>query len=82
MLNSTKGKLKMKKSYNIEVECANCANKMEEAINKLEGVAKANISFITQKLKIEFKENADTMVVMKEILSQCKKIEPDCEIRA
>ena len=70
---------KMKK-YGIEVDCANCALKMEEAANKVPGVAKATVSFMTQKMKVEFEEGADETAVMKEVQKACKRVEADCEI--
>lgn len=70
----------MQKSYKIEVDCANCANLMEETANKVEGVEKANVSFITQKMKIKFKEGYEEKSVMQEILNACRAIESDCEI--
>lgn len=70
----------MKKTYNIEVDCANCANLMEEAARKTEGVASAVVNFMTQKMIVEFAENADPKKVMKDVLKACKKVEPDCEI--
>ena len=70
----------MKKSYKIEVDCANCANLMEEAAKKTEGVKDASISFMTLKMKVTFEEGADEGAVMAEVLKNCKKAEPDCEI--
>ena len=70
----------MKKSYKIEVDCANCANLMEDAAKKTEGVADCTVSFMTQKMKVEFAEGADVDAVMKNVLSNCKKVESDCEI--
>ena len=70
----------MKKSYKIEVDCANCANLMEEAAGKTEGVASAVVNFMTQKMIVEFAEDADPKQVMKKVLKACKKVEPDCEI--
>ena len=70
----------MKKSYTIEVDCANCANLMEEATKKTEGVASAVVNFMTQKMEVEFAEGADEKSVMKAVLKACKKVEPDCEI--
>ena len=70
----------MKKTYKIEVDCANCANLMEEAARKTEGVASAVVNFMTQKMIVEFAENADPKKVMKDVLNACKKVEPDCEI--
>lgn len=70
----------MKKTYNIEVDCANCANLMEEATNKIDGVASATVNFMTQKMIVEFAEGQDPKKVMKAVLKACKKVEPDCEI--
>lgn len=70
----------MKKTYKIEVDCANCALKMEEAAKKTEGVADAVVSFMTQKMKVEFTEGADEKQVMAAVLKACKKVENDCEI--
>lgn len=70
----------MRKNYKIEVDCANCANKMEEATNKTEGVKNATVNFMTQKMIVEFEEGADEKAVMKNVLKNCKKVEDDCEI--
>lgn len=70
----------MKKTYAIEVDCANCANLMEEAAGKTEGVTSAVVNFMTQKMIVEFAEGADPKKVMKNVLKACKKVEPDCEI--
>ena len=70
----------MKKTYSIEVDCANCANLMEQAANKTEGVASAVVNFMTQKMSVEFVEGADAKKVMKDVLKACRKVEPDCEI--
>ena len=70
----------MKKTYKIEVDCANCALKMEEAAKKVEGVQDATVSFMTQKMKVEFTEGADDRSVMQAVLKACKKVEDDCEI--
>jgi copper chaperone CopZ len=70
----------MKKTYAIEVDCACCADKMEEAARKTEGVAAATVNFMLQKMIVEFAEGADAGNVMKNVLKACKKIEPDCEI--
>ena len=70
----------MKKTYNIEVDCANCANLMEEAAGKTEGVASVVVNFMTQKMIVEFDEGQDAKAVMKDVLKACKKVEPDCEI--
>lgn len=70
----------MKKTYKIEVDCANCARKMEEATQKVEGVAGATVSFMTQKMNVEFEEGADVKAVMEKVVKACKKVESDCEI--
>ena len=70
----------MKKTYKIEVDCANCALKMEDAAKKVEGVQDVTVSFMTQKMKVEFAEGADTNAVMQTVLKACKKVESDCEI--
>ena len=70
----------MTKIYNIEVDCPNCANKMEVAANKTEGVKSAVVNFMALKLKIEFEDGADEKSVMKSVLKNCKKIEDDFEI--
>ena len=70
----------MKKSYNIEVDCANCANKMEDAAKATKGVKDAVVNFMTLKMNVEFNEGADEKAVMKEVLKNCKKVEDDCEI--
>lgn len=70
----------MKKSYKIEVDCANCANKMEEAAKNTVGVKDASVNFMMLKMKVEFEEGQDPDSVMKEVLKNCKKVEDDCEI--
>lgn len=70
----------MKKTYKIEVDCANCANKMEEATKKTAGVKDATVNFMTLKMIVEFEEGADVKTVMQEVLANCKKVEDDCEI--
>ena len=70
----------MKKTYKIEVDCANCALKMEDAAKKTAGVKEATVNFMTQKMIVEFEDNADAALVMKAVLKNCKKIEDDCEI--
>ena len=70
----------MKKTYEIEVDCANCANLMEEATKKTEGVADATVNFMTQKMTVEFEEGAEEKKVMKSVFKACRKVEPDCEI--
>ena len=70
----------MTKTYKIEVDCANCAEKMQEAAGRTDGVAEAVVSFMTQKMKVEFVEGADEKTVMKQVLKACRKVEPDCAI--
>ena len=70
----------MKKSYKIEVDCANCANKMEDTARKTAGVKEATVNFMTQKMIVEFDEGADAASVMKQVAAACKKVEEDCEI--
>ncbi len=70
----------MKRTYQIDVDCANCANLMENAAKKTEGVANATVNFMMQKMVVEFEENVNDKKVMKNVLKVCKKIEPDCEI--
>ena len=70
----------MKKTYNIEVDCANCANLMEGAANKTRGVMNAVVNFMTQKMIVEFEDGVDQAKVMKNVLKACRKVEPDCEI--
>ena len=70
----------MKKTYQIEVDCANCANLMEEAAKKTEGVENAVVNFMTQKMIVEFQDGQEPKEVMQAVLKACKKVEPDCEI--
>ncbi len=70
----------MKKSYKIEVDCANCANKMELAAQKTPGVKNATVNFMALKMQVEFEEGADPAAVMPQVLKACKKVEDDCEI--
>ena len=70
----------MKKVYKIEVDCANCANLMEQAARKVEGVAAATVSYMTLKMTVEFAEGYEPKDVMQNVLKVCKKVEPDCEI--
>ncbi len=70
----------MKKVYKIDVDCANCANKMEEAANKTNGVKNAVVNFMTLKMSVEFEDGADVDSVMKDVITNCKIVEDDCEI--
>ena len=70
----------MKKSYRIDVDCANCANLMEKAAKETAGVKDATVNFMALKMIVEFEEGADAKAVMKDVLKNCKKVEDDCEI--
>ena len=70
----------MKKVCRIEVDCANCANKMELAASKVPGVESVSVNFIAQKMAVSFAEGADPAAVMKDVVKACKKVEDDCEI--
>ena len=70
----------MKKTYKIEVDCANCANKMEIATAKTAGVKSATVNFMAQKLIVEFEEGCDVAEVMKAVIKNCKKATRDGEI--
>lgn len=70
----------MKKTYSIDVDCANCANKMQEAALKTNGVKTCVVNFMTLKMIVEFDDDANEKEVMKEVLKNCKKVESDCEI--
>ena len=70
----------MKKTYKIEVDCANCANKMEDAARNTAGVKEVSVNFMAQKMIVDFEEGADAAAVMKNVLTACKKVEDDCEI--
>ena len=70
----------MKKTYKIDVDCANCANKMEEAAKNTAGVKDATVNFMTLKMIVEFEDGQEPKAVMREVLKNCKKVEDDCEI--
>ena len=70
----------MKKSYRIEVDCAACALKMEDAAKKTEGVKNAVVNFMAQKMNVEFEEGADVRSTMEKVLKNCRRVESDCEI--
>lgn len=70
----------MKKTYKIDVDCANCANKMEEATKKTEGVKDAVVNFMTLKMSVEFEEGYDPKEVMPRVLENCRIVEDECEI--
>ena len=70
----------MKKTYKIDVDCANCANKMEEAAKNTAGVKDATVNFMMLKMIVEFEDGQDPKAVMTDVLQNCKKVEDDCEI--
>ena len=70
----------MKKTYKIEVDCANCANLMEQAARKTPGVKEATVNYMALKMAVTFAEGADPAAVMVNVLKACRKVEPDCEI--
>ena len=70
----------MKKTYKIEVDCANCANLMEDAARKSSGVRTATVNFMTQKMIVDFDEGMEPASVMQNVVKASKKVEPDCEI--
>lgn len=70
----------MTKTYKIEVDCANCANKMELVANKTEGVAEAVVNFMAQKLTVRFQEGVSEAAVLAQLRKNCKKAVGDCEI--
>lgn len=70
----------MKKTYRIEVDCANCANLMEDAARKTAGVQSATVNFMTQKMIVEFDQGSAPAQVMEHVVRACKKVEPDCEV--
>jgi copper chaperone CopZ len=75
-----KEKYIMKKKFKlIDLDCANCAAKMEDAIKKIDGVEDANVSFMTQKMTIVAEEDQFERI-MKEVVQVCNKVEPDCQI--
>ena len=67
----------MKKTYKIDVDCANCANKMEDAAKKTAGVKNATVNFMTLKMSVEFEDGAEVKAVMQEVYKNCKKVEDD-----
>ena len=70
----------MKKTYRIDVDCANCANKMEAAAAKTPGVKSAVVNFMLQKMIVEFDEGQDIAAVMQQVARNCRKVSHDCEI--
>ena len=80
MLMEKEEDITMKKTYKIEVDCAACALKMEDAAKKVEGVTDATVSFMTQKMNVEFADGSDEKAVMENVVKACKRVEDDCEI--
>ena len=70
----------MKKTYNIEVDYAACANKMENAAKKTEGVKDCTVNFMMQRMIVEFEDTADRKAVMENVRKNCKKVESDAEV--
>ncbi|MBP3403240.1 MAG: cation transporter [Alphaproteobacteria bacterium] len=70
----------MKKTYKIDVDCANCADKMEAAAQKTAGVKAATVNFMALKMIVDFEDDQDIDTVMREVRKNCKKVEDDCEI--
>ncbi|MEE3361932.1 MAG: cation transporter [Anaerovoracaceae bacterium] len=68
------------KSYKIDVDCANCASKMEDAANKVDGVKEAAVNFMTLKMKVEFDDGADEAEVMKKVRKCCRRVDSDAEV--
>lgn len=70
----------MKKTYIVEVDCANCANKMETASGKIPGVKAVSVNYLAQKMTVEFAEGAEESAVMQQVCKTCRKIERDFTI--
>ena len=70
----------MQKKYSIEVDCANCAAAVERKLSELEGIEKVSISFMAQKMIVDFAEGVDEKSKLREMLKVARKIEPDFEI--
>lgn len=70
----------MRKSYKIDVDCANCANKMEDAAKHTAGVKDASVNFMMLKMNVEFEDGQNPKEVMQEVRKNCKKVEDDCEV--
>ena len=80
MFMQMKGVSAMKKTYKIEVDCANCANLMEHAARKTPGVKDAVVNFMTLKMTVEFEDGADIKAVMADVVKNCRIVEVDCQI--
>ena len=72
----------MKKAYKIEVDCANCAAKMELAVSKLPGVTAVSVNYMTQKMTLELADEVDADAALRAITKPCNKIESDFSIQA
>ena len=70
----------MRNIYKIEVECANCANKMEIAASKVSGIKEVSVNFMALKMLIDFEDGVDQAAVMSDVLKACRRIERNCEI--
>lgn len=70
----------MSKTFKIEVDCANCANLVEAAAMKVSGVKEVSVSFMTQRMKVSFEDDADRDAVMAEVLRVAKRVDPDFDI--
>lgn len=70
----------MKKTYKIDIDCANCAAKMEAAANKVDGVKEASVNFMALKMNVEFEDGADEAAVMKKVRKVCRKVDDDAEV--
>lgn len=71
----------MKKKFALQdLDCANCAAKMEEAVKKIDGVTAASVSYIAQKMTVETADGVDFDAVMDQVVKVCKRVEPDCTI--
>lgn len=70
----------MKKSYKIDVDCAACALKMEDAAKATDGVKDCVVNYMLLKMNVEFEDGQDPKTVMQEVYKNCKKVEDDCEI--
>ena len=70
----------MKKSYRIDVDCAACAAKMENAAKKIDGVDSCIVNFMLQKMIVEFNDDADRSSVTESVRKNCKRVESDCEV--
>ena len=70
----------MRKTYKIEVDCANCANKMEIAASKVSGIKEVSVNFMALKMLIDFEDGVNQAAVMSDVLKACRRIERNCEI--